>query len=532
MPTDAEIRKMLPSLPGFRDNSPRKRNKAQGFKFINGYALHAPMRAGPRAKPGAMPEIVDTKIAAPESGGLKAPWLVLDNKVLMFNAYFKEAVSESSLESFRVRSVRIMYYLADGSIGITEDKVSNSGMPAGVFIKRHLIPRERGVAGSGFLTVDDLKVGENITVYARTFHICGCNASTRAWLEKSGVAVAADESAPSDKYTKTREHVMMHESGKDPDLYRGIQMNEMKRWAQAALGKPREKNLKNFLANDRIVLRFHCSWRDTVSARETALHYYSVHFFVADNTIEILEEHQPNSGFERFPRLLNRTKVPRKGVDPPTDEEMYKDKGGDDSTFIMWSDFRVQDFVTIYNRKLRVHSCDSSTRAFYEAKGVPLAPDEPRDKDEPPAPPEVVPPPYTGFGSEEDSLGSCFSLSPKPPKKDYAKMLDNERNRLCFGAQMISRHADDKIRKFVVTYYLGDETVSVYEPPQRNTGIVGGRFKQRGKSKTADGSRYLNHLDFFVGQSLLLAGFNFKLVETDERTRTYMAANPAMFVKK
>jgi hypothetical protein len=449
----------------------------------------------------------------------------------MFNAYFKEAVSESSLESYRVRSVRIMFYLADGSVEITENKVSNSGMPAGVFIKRHLIPKDRAEAGGGNLALDDLKVGENVTVYARTFHICGCNDSTRAWLEKSGVTVAPNEKPPTDKYTATREHIMQFESGMDPDLYRGIQMNEMKRWAQAALGKPREKNLKNFLANDRVVLRFHCSWRDTVSARETALHYYSVHYFVADDTIEILEEHQPNSGFERFPRLLNRTKVPRKGVDPPTDEDMYKDKGGEKSKFIHWSDIRVRDFVKIYNRNLRVHGCDSSTRAFYEAKGMPQFSDEERDKDVPMAPPELVPPPYTGFGSEEDSLGSCFSLSPKPPKKDYAKMLDNERNRLCFGAQMISRHADDKIRKFVVTYYLGDETVSVYEPPQRNTGIVGGRFMQRGRAKVADGSRYLNHLDFYVGQTLMLAGFNFLLNETDERTKAFVAANPGMFVR-
>lgn len=32
-------------------------------------------------------------------------------------------------------------------------------------------------------------------------------------------------------------------------------------------------------------------------------------------------------------------------------------------------------------------------------------------------------PPYNGFGSEEDSLGSVFSLDPKPPRKDLNKMF-------------------------------------------------------------------------------------------------------------
>lgn len=32
-------------------------------------------------------------------------------------------------------------------------------------------------------------------------------------------------------------------------------------------------------------------------------------------------------------------------------------------------------------------------------------------------------PPYTGFGSEEDSLGSVYALQPKPPRKDVNKVF-------------------------------------------------------------------------------------------------------------
>lgn len=37
---------------------------------------------------------------------------------------------------------------------------------------------------------------------------------------------------------------------------------------------------------------------------------------------------------------------------------------------------------------------------------------------------EMQIPPYNGYGSEEDSLGNCFSLMPKPPHKNLNKMFN------------------------------------------------------------------------------------------------------------
>jgi hypothetical protein len=61
--------------------------------------------------------------------------------------------------------------------------------------------------------------------------------------------------------------------------------------------RPYEKHdtLKQFLDHDRHVLRFYCYWDDTESMfgdpREMVLHY-----FLADDTIEIREVIPPNSG--------------------------------------------------------------------------------------------------------------------------------------------------------------------------------------------------------------------------------------------
>ena len=47
-------------------------------------------------------------------------------------------------------------------------------------------------------------------------------------------------------------------------------------------------------------------------------------------------------------------------------------------------------------------------------------------------------PPYNGFGSQEDSMQSCLSLIPQPPKKDFIKMLENDGRVLRFEAVMVS----------------------------------------------------------------------------------------------
>jgi EF-hand domain-containing protein 1 len=51
---------------------------------------------------------------------------------------------------------------------------------------------------------------------------------------------------------------------------------------------------------------------------------------------------------------------------------------------------------------------------------------------------EQVMPPYNGFGTVEDSMGSCKYLVLKPPKKDFIKMLENEHKVLRFVARMVN----------------------------------------------------------------------------------------------
>ena len=72
----------------------------------------------------------------------------------------------------------------------------------------------------------------------------------------------------------------------------------------------KEDSLFKFLENDSRVLRFYCFWDDSKSLfgdqRDFVLHY-----FLADDTVEIREIIPPNSGRDAVPLFLRRQKLPK-----------------------------------------------------------------------------------------------------------------------------------------------------------------------------------------------------------------------------
>lgn len=81
-------------------------------------------------------------------------------------------------------------------------------------------------------------------------------------------------------------------------------------------------------------------------------------------------------------------------------------------------------------------------------------------------------PPYNGWGSMADSEANCLSLIPKPQHRDMNKFLKLDRCNLRFKASMISNIAENVDRVFIITYYLSDDTISVYEICGRNSGFT------------------------------------------------------------
>lgn len=76
---------------------------------------------------------------------------------------------------------------------------------------------------------------------------------------------------------------------------------EMKEFLEKSLGGGKVASQKQFLDHDRQVLRFYCRCDDLP---------FVVHYYLADDTVEIREVHHPNDGRDSFALLLRRQKLP------------------------------------------------------------------------------------------------------------------------------------------------------------------------------------------------------------------------------
>lgn len=303
-------------------------------------------------------------------------------------------------------------------------------------------------------------------------------------------------------------------------------MNPMKRFVEARLGKAQNKNLDGFLKFDRKVLRFECVWDDRQRAHGL-LHRYFLHYYMQDDTVEIVERHERNSGCYPFPKLLSRKRLPR-DPDAYKHNDIGETENADGMDFYRWNDFKIGMTILVFGRRVTILDCDASTRKFYEDQGLALDVGRPFPYEQPRKIPKNPIPPHNGIGSEEDSLGAINSLIPKAPHRDIDKLQKLAGKMLRYRGKLISDKVDDKDRSFVITYYLADDTIGVFEPPKRNSGIVGGKFLKRQRMKNSRREYFLPG-DFFVGATLVLGGYTFKVESTDNYTLNYMESHRDSF---
>ncbi|XP_056610503.1 EF-hand domain-containing family member C2 [Triplophysa dalaica] len=536
----------LPMLPGNSTNRNLGRDKfhkSQHFDYSNG----VPLMIGAE-KPGIGGELLLGQRARPKYSlfpkgeGSDAPaWVAFDKQVLCFDAYFQETVPQSREEKYRVRKCKIYFYLEDDTIQVVEQELKNSGIPQGTLIRRHRIPLPPP-KDDCFYNVHHFKINQEIALYSRTFMITDCDSFTHNFLRKIGVRLKPSVSTPADPYTTQRQQ--MEEN-----------MNPLRPYE-------RIDTLKQFLEHDSKVLRFSCYWDDTESMfgepRELILHY-----FLADDTIEIYEVHFPNSGRDAVPKFLHRGRLPKHAPTPKHQPGEITDRtvlnvfgpvghggryildslktGAVEEEFFKDSDLTIGGIINVWGRRVLICDCDNFTKEYYRSKyGIedftPVS-----NKALSPAKPSRKVPPYTGYGSEEDSLCSCQGLLPKPPQKDFRKLMEKDRqglvsNVLRFAGKMLTDSPIDKDRVFIIYFYLSDDTIAVFEPPQRNSGIIGGKFLERSRVKKpgqelfkSEMSEYFTAQDLYIGAKLHLNSQPFQLIDADEFTFSYMEQHAEEF---
>nr|CAD7430589.1 unnamed protein product [Timema monikensis] len=132
---------------------------------------------------------------------------------------------------------------------------------------------------------------------------------------------------------------------------------------------------------------------------------------------------------------------------------------------------------------------------------------------------------------------------------------------LRFRAEMLGGSPADHSRHFIISYYLSDDTIAVFEQPRANTGtrrFLSGWSLAMSRTKVDSSSlcfhcgpfisrrkifrpnqdlfgseapECYNHEDFYIGNTLELHRFRFRLVDADEYALRYMELNSQEFPK-
>uniref|UniRef100_A0A8C6IJN0 EF-hand domain-containing protein 1 n=1 Tax=Mus spicilegus TaxID=10103 RepID=A0A8C6IJN0_MUSSI len=245
--------------------------------------------------------------------------------------------------------------------------------------------------------------------------------------------------------------------------------------------------LKQFLTFDKQVLRFYAIWDDTDSLFGECRHYI-IHYYLMDDTVEIREVHERNNGRDPFPLLMNRQHMPKVLVENAKNFPKCVLEISDQEVLEWYTakDFIVGKPLTILGRTFFIYDCDPFTRQFYKDKfGMPDLPPVDVTKKEP------------------------------PPVKQESPI------------------PEDKDRRFVFSYFLATDMISIFEPPVRNSGIIGGKFLGRTKVvksfSPVDNPIYYSPSDFFIGAVIEVFGHRFVILDTDEYVLKYMESNASQY---
>lgn len=194
-------------------------------------------------------------------------------------------------------------------------------------------------------------------------------------------------------------------------------------------------------------MRFYGYWDDR-GTDFGYVHVLEIHYYLADDTIEIKESLPDNSGSDTGILFLRRQKLPKlyKGLPGPGSDSSHTvlnvldgryvvdplNCGKDDVETYQDSDLAVGGVVNCFGRKIVLTDCDRYTKEYYRVKyGLEeiLPMEIPKDHVEVKAvrAKDRELPPWNGYGSFEDSAQNCFTVEMTPLLKDLKNFLKYDR---------------------------------------------------------------------------------------------------------
>lgn len=99
------------------------------------------------------------------------------------------------------------------------------------------------------------------------------------------------------------------------------------------------------------------------------------------------------------------------------------------------------------------------------------------------------------------------------------KLFNHDGKVLRFKAKFLDPKPEDQDRIFVISFYLADDSISIHEPPQRNLGIVTGKFLEKGVHLNQVTGKLFQPNDLLPGSCIKVLNHEFYIMDMDEYSK-------------
>ncbi|VVC44047.1 Uncharacterised domain DM10,Domain of unknown function DUF1126 [Cinara cedri] len=531
----------LPFVPGYRFADIKTNyRKSSFFGYRNGYAVNAEKSIGIGSNtPLDVESVYNSEIPKdnsydlvtltygipkdPPSPHFKPQFVLFDGIVLSFRGFTIETIEPPSKITYRVRHVKICYYMVDNTISVSETPILNAGYVQGMISKRSRVPNPNRRGQMYYYT--DLNVGVELLINTKTYKLCSCNSFTRDYMTKEGISVHPNETMPEDPYLVERHRRLVQttlptKTSKDCD-----EVEHLK--------------LKRFIEYDGKVLRFYAAWYHNESEAGFEPPYWRkflVAYYLVNDQIEINELHHEKNEI-LFPSFLKKMKLPMNLKNIPsiiTYENLNENVNKECQRFYKATDLIIGNTICVMGRKFILYDCDDFTRDYFKNNLQIVQPDRTNIMD--PAKNELkrkMYPPHNGFGDPDDTLRNCVSFRLQPPKSNFLNFIKNLNNILRYKMKMVPVNKEDHDRPFCMEFNLANDKMTILEKASR--GFLKGKFmsafRLRKPGFPVEENIFYGPKDFAIGSKIHVRGSVFSIVDLDEWTYQFMIKNPDIFTQ-
>ena len=391
-------------------------------------------------------------------------WITFDREVLRFYAYFQEPVLEYGFRRPRrcapARASVLLYYLADSTISIDEPKTKNSGLTQGRFMKRTRVKQANGAP----YRPGDFDRHARRGLQARLPHRRRRPQDAPLLRGDDRAAARPGRAVPGGRLraeARDLETVYMERAR------RASRRSSRRRAAARSTPRRRSSRCSASSAPTRTTASSACARTTRSTTSSTTTRSRSRRTSRRART-----RSRACSGAGRRARRARAAEQPIEEYPRNLDH-------------VSWEDLRCGDTLSVYGRPILMMPCDGQTEVV-RARGivqVPMQIAAEKDKNE-----MRKLPPCQRLRQRGRHVRDGPLLQPKTSSNqqdDYARFMSagNPPVVLRFECALANCSEADSTRKLVINYYLADDTVSVFEPPIRNSGIVGGTFLVRTRYK-------------------------------------------------